>query len=62
MLILSTSDTKGICYVETKNLDGETNLKIKASNKDLNQNSKIELFNSKISKQRKIYGTNFFEN
>ena len=37
MLILSTSDTKGICYVETKNLDGETNLKIKASNKDLNQ-------------------------
>ena len=34
----------------------------KKKNKDLNQNSKIELFNSKISKARKIYGTNFFEN
>jgi L-serine dehydratase len=28
-LILSTSDIKGTCFVETKNLDGETNLKIK---------------------------------
>ena len=29
MLILSSSLPKGICYVETKNLDGETNLKHK---------------------------------
>ena len=35
MLILHTSDAKGICYVETKNLDGETNLKIKTANKEL---------------------------
>jgi len=35
MLILHTNDEKGSCYVETKNLDGETNLKIKTANKDL---------------------------
>ncbi|ODV87328.1 hypothetical protein CANARDRAFT_195218 [[Candida] arabinofermentans NRRL YB-2248] len=29
LLILSTSDHDGACYVETKNLDGETNLKVK---------------------------------
>jgi len=29
VLILSTSDSDGGCYVETKNLDGETNLKVK---------------------------------
>ncbi|KAI8085080.1 uncharacterized protein BX664DRAFT_338483 [Halteromyces radiatus] len=29
MVILSTSEPDGLCYVETQNLDGETNLKIK---------------------------------
>lgn len=29
MVVLSTSEADGACYVETKNLDGETNLKIK---------------------------------
>ena len=29
MAILSTSDPDGACYVETKNLDGETNLKVR---------------------------------
>ena len=28
-LLLHSSGTKGTCFVETKNLDGETNLKIK---------------------------------
>ena len=35
MLILTTSDEKGIAFVETKNLDGETNLKEKRGNKNL---------------------------
>jgi hypothetical protein len=29
VIILSTSEPSGLCYVETKNLDGETNLKIR---------------------------------
>ncbi|TQS38025.1 hypothetical protein Golomagni_01479 [Golovinomyces magnicellulatus] len=29
IVVLSTSDPDGACYVETKNLDGETNLKIR---------------------------------
>ncbi|CAG9326924.1 ATP8A1_3 [Blepharisma stoltei] len=33
MILLSSCDTKGICYIETKNLDGETNLKHKLANK-----------------------------
>lgn len=29
ILVISTSESDGICFVETKNLDGETNLKIR---------------------------------
>jgi phospholipid-translocating ATPase len=29
LIVLATSDSQRICYVETKNLDGETNLKIR---------------------------------
>ncbi|KAK3813393.1 MAG: hypothetical protein J3Q66DRAFT_348220 [Benniella sp.] len=29
MVILSTSEADGLCFIETKNLDGETNLKIR---------------------------------
>lgn len=35
MILLSTSLPKGICYVETKNLDGETNLKHKQVEKSI---------------------------
>ena len=29
LIVLSTSEPDGLCYIETKNLDGETNLKIR---------------------------------
>ena len=35
MVLLNSSGEKGIAYVETKNLDGETNLKHKTSHKDI---------------------------
>lgn len=35
MLLLKTALPKGICYVETKNLDGETNLKHKQAEKSI---------------------------
>ena len=34
-MILRTSEPKNDCYIETKNLDGETNLKNKACPKEL---------------------------
>lgn len=42
LLLLHTSDKKGCCYVETKNLDGETNLKLKNAQKDVNYYFKNE--------------------
>jgi len=42
MLLLNSSGPKGISYIETKNLDGETNLKHKLSNKDILQYCKSE--------------------
>ena len=31
IIVLSTSDSDGACYIETKNLDGETNLKVRTA-------------------------------
>lgn len=39
--LINTSETNGICYTETKNLDGETNLKFKQANGTI-----AEYFNS----------------
>ena len=36
VLIVQSSEKKGVCYTETKNLDGETNLKHKLAVKHLN--------------------------
>ena len=41
LVILNSSEPEGAFYVETKNLDGETNLKLKSVAKDL-----IEPFNT----------------
>jgi phospholipid-transporting ATPase len=35
LILLYSSGPKGICYIETKNLDGETNLKHKVTNKEV---------------------------
>lgn len=35
MILLYTSEKNGVCYIETKNLDGETNLKHKKCSNDL---------------------------
>jgi len=35
IVILKSSGVNGTCYVETKNLDGETNLKLKETQKEL---------------------------
>ena len=35
VVIINSSLQKGICYVETKNLDGETNLKHKQAPKQV---------------------------
>ena len=37
ILLLASSDKDGLCYIETKNLDGETNLKIKKCHKDMQE-------------------------
>ena len=35
LVLIGSSTPKGICYVETKNLDGETNLKHKVADKHI---------------------------
>ena len=42
LLLITTSDESGFCYIETKNIDGETNLKIKKSNSKIKNKIKKE--------------------
>jgi magnesium-transporting ATPase (P-type) len=37
LILLNSSEPKGIAYIETKSLDGETNMKHKISNRELTQ-------------------------
>eukprot|EP00250_Pteridium_aquilinum_P014699 c22146_g2_i1 orf=517-4191(-) len=51
LLLLSSSFEDGICYVETMNLDGETNLKLKRSleyTMDLDGDDDFDLFQAKV--------------
>lgn len=43
ILLLRTSDSNGMCYIETKNLDGETNLKHKNVEKIINKRLSSDL-------------------
>lgn len=45
LILISTSEQNGICYIETKNLDGETNLKHKMSHRRLNELFLRQIFN-----------------
>ena len=42
VIILNTSEEKGVCYIETKSLDGETNLKMKTAEQQLSSLFKNE--------------------
>ena len=42
VFILNTSESKMNCFIETKNLDGETNMKFKTANKDIGKIFKNE--------------------
>ena len=42
VIILNTSEEKGVCYIETKSLDGETNLKMKNAEPHLQSHFKSE--------------------
>lgn len=42
MVLIKSSGAEGLCYIETKNLDGETNLKHKNAPKELNDHFKTE--------------------
>lgn len=42
ILILTSSDAKGMAYIETKNLDGETNLKHKQAHKEIHSHFKSQ--------------------
>lgn len=48
MIILNSSELNGLCYIETKNLDGETNLKYKQSNFKIMSISGNEINMSKL--------------
>jgi phospholipid-transporting ATPase len=42
MILITSSEPKGLCYIETKNLDGETNLKHKLASKETHSYSAVE--------------------
>lgn len=55
IILLNTSEKRGICYVETKNLDGETNLKAKIVKKELGEIFKCENVFKIKKKWKKIF-------
>ena len=47
-LIISLSNTNGYCYIDTKNLDSETNLKEKLSIEEYSEISEFRFFNGSV--------------
>ncbi|TSW48746.1 putative phospholipid-transporting ATPase VD [Bagarius yarrelli] len=58
MVLLHTSDPKGVCHIETANLDGETNLKQRQVVKDLLQEKQCVSFREHPDKVRVGLHTN----
>jgi phospholipid-transporting ATPase len=56
MILLNSSGPKGICYIETKNLDGETNLKYKVANKEVMEYCKDDAALTKFKANVKCEG------
>jgi P-type E1-E2 ATPase len=54
--LLQSSDHKGTLYIETKNLDGETNLKNKFVHKDIN-----DLYSNDLQAMQRLQGTIYCE-
>lgn len=51
LVVLATSEPKNLCFVETKNLDGETNLKHKLAPKEL------QVFEDEVALVKQLEGT-----
>jgi len=60
ILLLNSSDSKGAAYIETKSLDGETNLKFKKVHKDLFESYKDENNLQKADFHFKYEGPNVY--
>lgn len=56
MALVKSSDPKGQLYIETKNLDGETNLKNKYVHKDI-----LDKFQNDLNNIQRMEGTIFCE-
>ena len=60
-MLLSTSEKSGFCYIKTKNIDGETNLKNKQSNHKLKKIIKTEEDISKLKYITELDINNIFD-
>ena len=72
VIVMCTSDDDGVSYVETSNIDGETNLKLRVAKKDLQRAlcserkgrraSRSEMFESlKIARERAAHMTGIMD-